>query len=123
MNDAKARGPDPRATLEALLAAPDRRTWTGRRDHALLLLAVQTGLRDLMGWQSARDYWFPEVRTRGASVLVLSGALYPYVYLLARAAFQRVVAGPAVQHVVAFAADQPTSARPSAAIRASSSRT
>ena len=30
---------------DALLAAPDRSTWTGRRDHALLLLAVQTGLR------------------------------------------------------------------------------
>jgi site-specific recombinase XerD len=31
--------------IDALLAAPDRRTWTGRRDHTLLLLAVQTGLR------------------------------------------------------------------------------
>jgi integrase/recombinase XerD len=31
--------------LEALLAAPDRRTWTGRRDHAMILLAAQTGLR------------------------------------------------------------------------------
>jgi integrase/recombinase XerD len=31
--------------INALLAAPDRSTWTGRRDHALLLLAVQTGLR------------------------------------------------------------------------------
>ncbi len=30
---------------DTLLAAPDRSTWTGRRDHALLLLAVQTGLR------------------------------------------------------------------------------
>ena len=30
---------------DALLAAPDRSTWTGRRDHALLLLAAQTGLR------------------------------------------------------------------------------
>lgn len=30
---------------EALLAAPDRTTWHGRRDHALLLTAVQTGLR------------------------------------------------------------------------------
>ena len=30
---------------DALLAAPDRATWLGRRDHALLLLAVQTGLR------------------------------------------------------------------------------
>ena len=31
--------------IAALLAAPDRTTWTGRRDHALLLLALQTGLR------------------------------------------------------------------------------
>ncbi|MGH3502217.1 MAG: tyrosine-type recombinase/integrase [Nocardioidaceae bacterium] len=31
--------------VEALLAAPDPRTWTGRRDHALLLIAVQTGMR------------------------------------------------------------------------------
>jgi site-specific recombinase XerD len=34
-----------RAEVDALLAAPDRGTWSGRRDHALLLLAVQTGLR------------------------------------------------------------------------------
>ena len=31
--------------IDALLAAPDRCTWTGRRDHALLLLAAQTGMR------------------------------------------------------------------------------
>jgi integrase/recombinase XerD len=31
--------------IDALLAAPDRTSWTGRRDHALLLVAVQTGLR------------------------------------------------------------------------------
>jgi integrase/recombinase XerD len=31
--------------VDALLAAPDLTTWTGRRDHALLALAVQTGLR------------------------------------------------------------------------------
>lgn len=31
--------------VDALLAAPDRTTWTGRRDRALLLVAVQTGLR------------------------------------------------------------------------------
>lgn len=30
---------------DALLAAPDRNTWLGRRDHALLLVAIQTGLR------------------------------------------------------------------------------
>jgi site-specific recombinase XerD len=34
-----------RAEIEALLAEPDRMTWLGRRDHALLALAVQTGLR------------------------------------------------------------------------------
>jgi integrase/recombinase XerD len=32
-----------RPEIEAILAAPDRATWLGRRDHALLLLAVQTG--------------------------------------------------------------------------------
>ncbi len=49
---------------------------------------VQTSLRALFGWETARDYWFPEIRTRGAATLVLSGALYPYVYLLCRAAFR-----------------------------------
>jgi integrase/recombinase XerD len=34
-----------RAEIEALLKAPDRATWAGRRDHCLLLFAVQTGLR------------------------------------------------------------------------------
>jgi integrase len=34
-----------RTEVDALLAAPDQRTWSGRRDHALILLAVQTGLR------------------------------------------------------------------------------
>ena len=49
---------------------------------------VQTFLRATFGWQSARDYWFPEIRSMGAAVLVLAAALYPYVYLLARAAFR-----------------------------------
>jgi site-specific recombinase XerD len=31
--------------IDALLAAPDRSTWTGRRDHAIIMLAAQTGLR------------------------------------------------------------------------------
>ena len=34
-----------RPEIDALLAAPDQETWFGRRDHALMLLAVQTGLR------------------------------------------------------------------------------
>jgi site-specific recombinase XerD len=33
------------AETDALLAAPDRSRWIGRRDHALLTLAIQTGLR------------------------------------------------------------------------------
>jgi site-specific recombinase XerD len=34
-----------RTEVEALLTTPDRTTWTGERNHALILLAVQTGLR------------------------------------------------------------------------------
>ena len=34
-----------RAEQEALLAAPDRTTWLGRRDHAIIMLLLQTGLR------------------------------------------------------------------------------
>ena len=34
-----------RPEFEALLGEPDRKTWIGRRDHALLLVAIQTGLR------------------------------------------------------------------------------
>ena len=47
---------------------------------------VQTALRDLMGW-GAQDYWFPDVRSLGGAIFMLSLVLYPYVYLLARAAF------------------------------------
>lgn len=49
---------------------------------------VQTALRGLFGWQTARDYWFPEIRSMGAAIVVLAAALYPYVYLLARNAFR-----------------------------------
>ncbi|WP_438991906.1 ABC transporter permease [Lentibacter sp.] len=48
---------------------------------------VQTALRAAFGWQSAQDYWFPEIRSLGSAIIVLAAALYPYVYLLARAAF------------------------------------
>ncbi|MEL6800947.1 MAG: iron ABC transporter permease [Pseudomonadota bacterium] len=47
---------------------------------------VQTTLRDLTGW-GPRDYWFPEVRSLGGAAAMLTLVLYPYVYLLARAAF------------------------------------
>ncbi|HCQ67003.1 MAG TPA: iron ABC transporter permease [Rhodobacteraceae bacterium] len=54
---------------------------------------VQTGLRGLFGWDSARDYWFPEIRSRGAAVVVLAAALNPYVYLMARTAFREQSGG------------------------------
>lgn len=47
---------------------------------------VQTTLRDVTGW-GPRDYWFPEIRSLGGAALMLVLVLYPYVYLLARAAF------------------------------------
>jgi iron(III) transport system permease protein len=49
---------------------------------------VQAGLRALFGWQDARDYWFPEIRSIWAAGFVLTMALYPYVYFLTRAAFR-----------------------------------
>ena len=58
-------------------------TYTGMLDFSG---PVQTFLRETFHW-SARDYWFPEVRSIGGAVIMLSLVLYPYVYLLARAAF------------------------------------
>jgi len=49
---------------------------------------VQTLLRQIFGWSTARDYWFPEIRSLTAAVIVLAAELYPYVYLLARTAFR-----------------------------------
>ncbi|MBY5972999.1 iron ABC transporter permease [Ferrimonas balearica] len=54
---------------------------------------VQTGLRGLFGWTSSRDYWFPEIRSIGAAIVVLTASLYPYVYLLSRAAFREQSGG------------------------------
>jgi len=48
---------------------------------------VQTWLRAIFGWTSARDYWFPEIRSLAGGIFVLSMVLYPYVYLTARASF------------------------------------
>ena len=47
---------------------------------------LQTLLRDTFGW-GAGDYWFPPVRSLGGAIVLLSLVLYPYVYLLTRAAF------------------------------------
>lgn len=58
-------------------------TYTGLLDFAG---PVQTGLRDLFGWARG-DYWAPEVRSLPGAIVMLSLVLYPYVYLLSRAAF------------------------------------
>lgn len=47
---------------------------------------LQSSLRQWMDWQY-HDYWFPEVRSLGGAITMLSLVLYPYIYLLARAAF------------------------------------
>jgi iron(III) transport system permease protein len=90
------------AWLVAMCRFPGQRSW----EWALLLpLAVptyviayaytdflqfagplQSGLREMLGWGRG-DYWFPQIRSLGGAVTVMTLVLYPYVYLLARAAF------------------------------------
>ncbi len=58
-------------------------TYTGMLDFAGPL---QSLLRAWFDWGYG-DYWFPRIRSLGGAVAMLSLVLYPYVYLLARAAF------------------------------------
>ena len=48
---------------------------------------VQGLLRDVFGWTTKREYWFPEIRSLGGAASMMTLVLYPYVYLLSRAAF------------------------------------
>lgn len=48
---------------------------------------VQITLREIFGWSSSQDYWFPNIRSLGGAIAMLALVLYPYVYLLARTAF------------------------------------
>ena len=48
---------------------------------------LQTALRLIFSWENSNEYWFPEVRSHGGAIILLSLVLYPYVYALARAAF------------------------------------
>ncbi len=48
---------------------------------------VQSFLRDSFGWRSATEYWFPQIRSLPGAMLMMTLVFYPYVYLLARAAF------------------------------------
>jgi iron(III) transport system permease protein len=47
---------------------------------------VQGALRAAFGWRYG-DYWFPEIRSTGGAIAMMTFVLYPYVFLLARAAF------------------------------------
>ncbi|WP_411358872.1 ABC transporter permease [Pseudidiomarina salilacus] len=58
-------------------------TYTGMLDFSG---PVQSTLRDWFGWGYG-DYWFPQIRSIGGAIAVLSLVLYPYVYLIARATF------------------------------------
>jgi len=57
-------------------------TYTGMLEFAG---PVQAALRSWLGWQ-ASDYWFPAIRSLKGAVVMLTLVLYPYVYLLTRAA-------------------------------------
>lgn len=90
----------------AWLVTMYRFPWSGSLEWALLLpLAMpayiiayaytgmldvggpfQSWLREAFDWRYG-DYWFPAVRSRGGAVAMLALVLYPYVYLLSRAAF------------------------------------
>lgn len=58
-------------------------TYTGLFDFSG---PIQSQLRDWFGWEYG-DYWFPEVRSLGGAIAMLSLVLYPYVYMMSRAAF------------------------------------
>ena len=49
--------------------------------------ALQIFLRDIFGWQLKSEYYFPEIRSHGGAIAMLSLVLYPYVYMLSRASF------------------------------------
>ncbi len=52
---------------------------------------VQTTLRGWFGWERG-DYWFPDIASPPGLMLILTLVLYPYVYILARAAFREQAA-------------------------------
>ncbi len=50
---------------------------------------VQRTLRGWFDWHSPNDYWFFDIRTLPGASLVISLVLFPYVYMLARTAFEQ----------------------------------
>lgn len=58
--------------------------YTGLLDYAG---PVQSTIRGVFGFATMRDYWFPDIRSVEGAIAMMALTLYPYVYLLARAAF------------------------------------
>ncbi len=50
----------------------------------------QTYLRSLFGWNTSREYWFPEIRTHYGAILMMASVLYPYIYIFVRTTFQQI---------------------------------
>ena len=50
---------------------------------------IQTMIRYVFGYTNRIDYYFPEIRSLGGAIFILSIVLYPYVYMLARASFSQ----------------------------------
>lgn len=48
---------------------------------------VQSALREIFGFATSRDYWFPEIRSTPGAAIVITAVAYPYVYLTARVVF------------------------------------
>ncbi|MFB2549464.1 ABC transporter permease [Ensifer soli] len=48
---------------------------------------LQSALRAVFGFKTSRDYWFPDIRSLGGAVIVLTSVLYPYIYLSCRSMF------------------------------------
>lgn len=49
---------------------------------------IQTLVRQIGGFKTPRDYWFPDFRSIGGTVIVMGLVLFPYVYLSVRTMFQ-----------------------------------
>jgi iron(III) transport system permease protein len=48
---------------------------------------VQSLVRAIFGFETIRDYWFPDIRSTGGAAFVMASVLYPYVYLTTRIVF------------------------------------
>lgn len=48
---------------------------------------IQGLIREAFGFETRREYWFPDIRSLGGAIAMMTLVLYPYVYLLSRAAF------------------------------------